>query len=234
MSMSFARRVVWLSLSVAAACGDDGANSNTADTLSATGAEADVVHSAYDGPLVGEGADGGLALVCPRGGNTGPIRVEFYCGELIVVTCKDLSNVVLELEDGTRTRFEGLKGHQNRFVASAAQGSFVGVWVKAGNNKSGDGPGYGERFDAPAGACTPPPAEACSPADGSCTIGQPPVAPPPAEACSPADGSCTIGQPPVAAPPAEACSPADGSCTAPQPPPPKPAPPSAPEPGIGF
>lgn len=39
-------------------------------------------------------------------------------------------------------------------------GTVVGVWVKAGENHSGDGPGYGERFDAPEGACTPlPPAE---------------------------------------------------------------------------
>jgi hypothetical protein len=30
------------------------------------------------------------------------------------------------------------------------------VWVKAGNNASGDGPGYGERFDSDLD-CEPPP-----------------------------------------------------------------------------
>jgi hypothetical protein len=34
------------------------------------------------------------------------------------------------------------------------------VWVKAGNNKSGDGPGYGERFDSDADDCDVNP---CSP-----------------------------------------------------------------------
>ncbi len=85
-------------------------------------------------------------LDCPRGGPTGPIAVRFECYEVHVVSCKELSNVVIELADGEHYKFDGLEGHYGTF--GAGDKVIVGVWVKAGSNASGDGPGYGERFDS--------------------------------------------------------------------------------------
>jgi hypothetical protein len=100
------------------------------------------------------GTDAATRLRCPRGGETGPIRVVFRCHDLTVLTCKDLSNVVLELGDGSHFKVEGLHGHENDFVAPDGH-TIVGVWVKSGQNHSGDGPGYGQRFAAPTGTCSP-------------------------------------------------------------------------------
>jgi hypothetical protein len=61
-----------------------------------------------------------------------------------VTSTKDLSNVVLGFSDGTTQKIEGL---------SAPTGTFGGgktitrIWVKSGCNDSGEGPGYGERFE---------------------------------------------------------------------------------------
>jgi hypothetical protein len=61
-----------------------------------------------------------------------------------------ISNVVLQFADGSRQRFEDVtSGHSGSFSGT---GSHAGkristVWVKAGANFSGDGPGYGQRFD---------------------------------------------------------------------------------------
>jgi hypothetical protein len=79
--------------------------------------------------------------------------VDFDCDEITVHTCKDLSNVVIEYADGSTERFEDLLGYENSFGGDGKE--IVGVWVKAGSNHSGDGPGYGERFDAPADSCEP-------------------------------------------------------------------------------
>jgi hypothetical protein len=130
-------------------------------------------------------------LDCPRGGETAPIAVAFDCDEITVVSCKDLSNVVLELADGTRQRFEGLHGHQATFAGTGAnQGAgIVGVWVKAGANHSGDGPGYGQRFDAPAGSCTPGEA------------GPPPGETPPSNQNPPGDSPPPSDNPPSEDPP---------------------------------
>lgn len=92
-------------------------------------------------------------LDCPRGGPIGAIAVavdDEECtdeawGEIHIVSCKDLSNVVLDCKDGREYKFDGLTGHYDTF--SLADCEIVGVWVKAGNNASGDGPGYGEYFD---------------------------------------------------------------------------------------
>ena len=115
------------------------------------------------GSTAGRGAaldddDAGLGLDCPKGGKASVVRVEFDCGLITTYTCKDLSNVVIEFEDGTRERFEGQSGHVNRFQGTGTNAGkiIVRVWVKAGPNFSGDGPGYGERVDAPDQNCTPP------------------------------------------------------------------------------
>ena len=89
-----------------------------------------------------------------QGGDTGDIQVVFDCDVITVYTCKDLSNVVIEFENGDRVRVMGQHGYVNTF---SGNGHIVGVWVKSGENGSGDGPGYGQRFDAPGGDCNNPP-----------------------------------------------------------------------------
>ena len=116
-----------------------------------------------------------LPLDCVRGGGSvGMIEVVFDCGSITVYSCKDLSNVVIEFEDGTRQRFEGLSGQVGMFSGTGSHSGqrIVGSWIKAGNNKSGDGPGYGERVDAPegegAGDCPPPEQGGSGGTSGSC------------------------------------------------------------------
>jgi hypothetical protein len=110
-------------------------------------------------------------LECPKGGKASAVLVEFECHLIRVHTCKDLSNVVLEFADGTRQRFEGLKGHVNMFNGTGANAGkqVVRVWVKAGANHSGDGPGYGERVEAPDQTCVPPTGGGGG-AGGSCVV----------------------------------------------------------------
>lgn len=71
--------------------------------------------------------------------------------EVFIESSKDLSNVVLEFADGTEYKFDGLTGLTGTFsgVGENEGKEIVGVWVKSGSNESGDGPGYGERFDNP-------------------------------------------------------------------------------------
>ena len=59
---------------------------------------------------------------------------------------KDLSNVVLLFSDCSTQKFDGLNGYSRTFsgTGSNAGKTVVGVWIKSGSNKSGDGPGYGE------------------------------------------------------------------------------------------
>lgn len=177
-----------VALCLAYACGDDSAT----EVSRSLAVVDDAASPSAPAVVVADGGTGSSSLgelVCPRGGESGPVRVTFRCGEITVVTCKDLSNVVLELEDGTRQRFEGLKGHNNRFTAVGAQqgAAVIGVWVKAGNNKSGDGPGYGERVVAPVDTCVPP-VEECTVVDGACSPGVPP--PPKDAGCAAVDSYC--------------------------------------------
>jgi hypothetical protein len=97
------------------------------------------------------GCDCKSDIECPHDGKYGYIEVEFECYEAHVASCKELSNVVLELADGEHRKFDDLDGHCA--TLGVGEREIVGVWVKAGNNKSGEGPGYGERFDAPADSC---------------------------------------------------------------------------------
>jgi hypothetical protein len=87
-------------------------------------------------------------LECPHGGKIGYIEVEFECNAIHVSSCKDISNVVLELADGEHRKFDDLECQC--VTLGVADEVIVGAWVKAGNNASGDGPGYGERFDSDA------------------------------------------------------------------------------------
>jgi hypothetical protein len=179
---------LWLLLS-AAACERSAA---LPTAVPATVGDATAIVAAGNGPVLpvrdggaaelarDDDADGGFALDCPHGGKVSVVHVAFHCGAITTYTCKDLSNVVLEFEDGTRQRFEDQSGHVNTFTGTGANAGkrVVRVWVKAGPNFSGDGPGYGERVEAPDETCQPPAAggggaggtgEPCTPGpDGAC------------------------------------------------------------------
>jgi hypothetical protein len=69
-----------------------------------------------------------------------------------IESTQDLSNVVLEYADGAHQKFDGLsQGVTGTFAGTGDNlGKVIkGLWVKSGCNASGDGPGYGERFDSP-------------------------------------------------------------------------------------
>jgi fibro-slime domain-containing protein len=73
------------------------------------------------------------------------------CYEIKVSSSRhEISNVVLELDNGTEYKFDGQSGYEQTYaVPQDYDGQkIVGVWVKAGNNSSGDGPGYGEYFES--------------------------------------------------------------------------------------
>ncbi len=114
----------------------------------------DALQVAPDEPLpeVPEQSPGdGPELECD-GGRIPDIEVEFDCRSVLARSCKDLSNIVIELSDGSRYRYEDLEGHEDVFGVPDGAGSelsIVRVWVKSGPNHSGDGPGYGELFVAP-------------------------------------------------------------------------------------
>jgi len=92
-----------------------------------------------------------LEIAKGDGKGKGPISVIFEEDKIIVTSPKkDLSNVVIEFTDGTRERFEGLSGHRSQFSGTGKNTGkiIVRAWIKAGSNASGDGPGYGERFES--------------------------------------------------------------------------------------
>jgi len=64
-----------------------------------------------------------------------------------VVSTKDLSNVVLDFCGGLEKKFN-LQGGKV-WVFSGSETPIKGVWVKAGCEKSGDGPGYGVYYPNP-------------------------------------------------------------------------------------
>jgi hypothetical protein len=119
--------------------------------------------------------DAGFVLDCVQGGPVSAVHAEFHCGSVTVYTCKDLSNVVLEFDNGQRERFQGLNGHSNVFAGTGANANarVTHVWIKAGANQSGEGPGYGQRSDAPDESCAPPAAGSggAGGANEPCTIG---------------------------------------------------------------
>ena len=70
-----------------------------------------------------------------------------------VTSCKELSNVVLMDCDGNQYKFDNLSGKTGYFCHPSGE-PITTVWVKSGCFLSGDGPGYGRRFDHPCDACT--------------------------------------------------------------------------------
>ncbi len=100
----------------------------------------------YDIPDTSSNTSGGGS-----GGNGGcipTVGATFAANNLStsVSSTKDLSNVVLNFEDGTHQKFDGLSGYTGTFSGTGQNNGkcIVGVWIKSGCNSSNDGPGYGE------------------------------------------------------------------------------------------
>jgi len=85
----------------------------------------------------------------PSTGCEPQITVTFRSNDVYVVSTKDLSNVVLQFSDGTTQKFDGLTGKTGTFKGTGynANKRIARCWVKSGCNSSGEGPGYGERFE---------------------------------------------------------------------------------------
>lgn len=85
----------------------------------------------------------------PASGAVPHIDVTWKGTEIYVVSTKDLSNVVLKYDDGRTQKFEGLTGRTGAFKGTGwNSGKLIETcWIKSGSNASGDGPGYGERFE---------------------------------------------------------------------------------------
>lgn len=86
---------------------------------------------------------------------TAQITVTYDCDARgwLITSSKELSNVVYsDGEQHTRIEFDDDPPVSEYFLQ--AEGVQT-IWVKSGANRSGDGPGYGERFDVEQPACGP-------------------------------------------------------------------------------
>ncbi len=86
----------------------------------------------------GDGEPGGSGCV-PT------ISAAWSCSEVCATSNKDLSNIVRDV-GGTHVKTDNLSGATLCLDSTDVST----LWVKSGCNASGDGPGYGERFDRPA------------------------------------------------------------------------------------
>lgn len=83
------------------------------------------------------------------------ITVEYDCdaGGWLITSSKDLSNIV-HSDGQTHTRIEfGDDPPVSEYLLQAE--GVQTIWVKSGSNLSGDGPGYGQRFDVEQPDCGP-------------------------------------------------------------------------------
>lgn len=85
----------------------------------------------------------------PASGPVPHINVTWKGYSIDVDSTKDLSNVVLRFTDGDTYKFDGLSGRTGTFAGVGSDsGKLISrCWIKSGSNDSGDGPGYGEKFD---------------------------------------------------------------------------------------
>jgi hypothetical protein len=92
---------------------------------------------------------GGPNLRLPVGAAKADIRVEFQGQTVRVESSRDVSNVVLEYTDGSTQKFDGLSGRVGKLRGTGPHTGkeVIRAWVKSGPNFSGDGPGYGQRFE---------------------------------------------------------------------------------------
>ncbi|MBN1910193.1 MAG: VWA domain-containing protein [Pirellulales bacterium] len=85
----------------------------------------------------------------PAGPQYPQITVTFQKDDVYVESTKDLSNVVLGFSDGTTQKIEPLSSPTGTFRGTGYNyyKTITKIWVKSGSNDSGEGPGYGERFE---------------------------------------------------------------------------------------
>lgn len=91
-----------------------------------------------------------LAAALPAVAAPANCEVTFFEDGSYFVECdKDISNVVVSDCEGNHHKHDNLDGTTWAEGNGDPDGTHeaVTVWVKSGNNHSGDGPGYGERFD---------------------------------------------------------------------------------------
>lgn len=83
---------------------------------------------------------GAIALAAMPAGAAAPANEVGFEDGYATSSHKDISNIVIMDCDGNVSKHEFSDGTKSYQVGDALM-----VWVKAGNNKSGDGPGYGEK-----------------------------------------------------------------------------------------
>lgn len=85
----------------------------------------------------------------PASGAVPHIKVTWKNTEIYVQSTKDLSNVVMEFSNGNKQKIEKLTSKTGTFKGSGSNSGrhIKCCWIKSGSNASGDGPGYGEKFD---------------------------------------------------------------------------------------
>jgi hypothetical protein len=90
---------------------------------------------------------------CRRCESSNTVRFQSESPNCVEVTsCKDLSNVVLVDCNGTHYKHDGLRGKTGTFCHPSGL-PITRVYVKSGCFQSGEGPGYGRRFDNPFDVC---------------------------------------------------------------------------------
>ncbi|MFA9479154.1 fibro-slime domain-containing protein [Phycisphaerales bacterium AB-hyl4] len=84
------------------------------------------------------------------GANDPSMSAEFHVTTVLARSDNDLSNVVLEFEDGSHQKHDNLTGNSRLLAGTGPHEGkiIVGCWIKSGSYLSGDGPGYGRRFTA--------------------------------------------------------------------------------------
>ncbi len=85
----------------------------------------------------------------PQNNSQPQIQVTFKGTSILAASTKDLSNVVLQFSNGAVEKHDGLSGLSGEFAGTGRNRNrrIVKCWVKSGANASGEGPGYGERFE---------------------------------------------------------------------------------------
>lgn len=87
--------------------------------------------------------------VAPSDGTKPQIYVTWKDKEVYVESSKNLENVVLQFTDNNKQTFSGLSAKTGTFKGSSSHNGkqISKCWVKSGNNLSGEGTNYGERFE---------------------------------------------------------------------------------------
>lgn len=88
-----------------------------------------------------------LGIASPSSAKAGHTSAEWNadCSVVSATSTKDISNVVFMI-DGVEHRIEFQDGTHDLQLP----GEITDLWIKAGNNKSGHGSGYGEYYARPA------------------------------------------------------------------------------------